>query len=214
MKIYIVIFSLLFFISSIISISGFFCAFNFSLIYTKQKYSYCLPIPYKNQTNNNIDFNRNIKTGIPAIIIGSLYLIILLPATYIVFSFYRKKKKESLLVKIGKREKYLKLLYFSHFLSSWGDRMWQFAIPVILMIIFKNTFIPTAIYSIIIYVGNILAMPWIGKWIDENNRFQVQIKSIIIENLMIILSSLIICIFSLILNIDKIDKIFLLKKIG
>ena len=30
-------------------------------------------------------------------------------------------------------------LYCSHFLSAWGDRMWQFAVPVLFMDIFLDT---------------------------------------------------------------------------
>jgi solute carrier family 40 (iron-regulated transporter), member 1 len=202
---FILIFLLL--VSIFISISGFFCVFEISSLYSVNKWDYCLSIPMMNYTNNSIYVTKNKNIGIPTVIIGSLYLIIISISICLIQYFWLQKNKNenSSLLPFKRRDKYLKLLYISHFFSCWGDRMWQFAIPVILMVIFKNTFIPTAIYSIIIYLGNILAMPLIGKWIDKNNRFQVQKKSIIIENLMIVVSSLVISIFPFFVNIDEID---------
>lgn len=200
-------FLVLLMVSIFINISGFFCIFELSSLYSNKKLDYCLSFPMMNYTTNKIYTIKNQNIGIPTLIIGILYLIILSISGILIQLFNNKetKNENSSLLPYKNRQKYLKLVYISHFLSSWGDRMWQFAIPVILMIIFKNTFIPTAIYSIIIYLGNILAMPLIGKWIDKINRFQVQKKSIVIENLMIILSSLIISIFPFFVNIDEID---------
>ncbi|TYZ68533.1 hypothetical protein PybrP1_000157, partial [[Pythium] brassicae (nom. inval.)] len=38
----------------------------------------------------------------------------------------------------------LMYLYISHFLSAWGDRMWQFAVPILFMEVFVDTLLPSA----------------------------------------------------------------------
>jgi solute carrier family 40 (iron-regulated transporter), member 1 len=194
-------------ISTFISIAGMFCLFDVSSLYSNNKWDYCLPLPIINQTNHSVIFVKNGSIATPNIIIGLLYLVIISVSIGLINCFYQEKKNISdySLLHYQHREKYLKLLYISHFLSCWGDRMWQFAIPVILMIVFKNTFMPTAVYCIIIYVGNMIAMQYIGNWIDKNNRFQIQKKSITIENIAIVLSSAIISCLPFLVNINNIN---------
>ena len=42
-------------------------------------------------------------------------------------------------------------LFFGHWLSAWGDRMWQFATPVLFMDIFLDTLAPAALYGVAVY---------------------------------------------------------------
>lgn len=160
----------------------------------------CVPIL---NFNNSITIIYNKNISIPLISIGFVIILLLL------LSFYIIKKKKNLSEEYeglldNKKDNFI-LLYISHFLSSWGDRMWQFVIPVILMIIFKNTFMPTAIYMLSIYLGNIIGMQFIGKWIDKSNRFYIQKITILVENFCIISSSLIITFLPSIININNIN---------
>ncbi|CAK4320226.1 unnamed protein product [Aphanomyces euteiches] len=80
-------------------------------------------------------------------------------------------------------------MYASHFMSSWGDRMWQFAMPLLFMEIFVDTLLPSALFSLIVYVVGVLAVPSVGAWIDHTNRLRVMRVSILVENGCIILST-------------------------
>jgi hypothetical protein len=44
-------------------------------------------------------------------------------------------------------------LYTSQFLSSWGDRMWQFAVPMLFMDVFVDTLLPSALFGMVVYLG-------------------------------------------------------------
>ncbi len=188
-----IILSILTIMSLILITDGFMCYFN---------NNYCIEMPY---FENKADL---YNIGIPMIIIGFASLIPnILTISYYYFS---KKNVESEYQPLNDdvnqdKKQYLKLLYTSYFMSSWGDRMWQFTIPIILMIIFKNTFVPTSIYYISIYLGNIFTLHYIGKWIDNNNKFFVQKIAIIIENLSIISSSIILSLVPYLFNINEID---------
>jgi solute carrier family 40 (iron-regulated transporter), member 1 len=163
-------------------------------------YDWCPSMPYFEEKDNL----KNI--GIPMIIMGiatlipNLFAVIKLPVPLEKQSEYQPLHETN-----EHKKKYLSLLYTSYFMSSWGDRMWQFTIPVILMVIFKNTFLPTTIYFISIYLGNIFTLQYIGKWIDKTNKFKVQKIAIIIENLSIISSSIILSLIPYLFDINNID---------
>merc|ERR1719468_1263174 len=55
-------------------------------------------------------------------------------------------------------------LYGSHFLSAWSDRMWAFAIPILLMEIFVDTLMPSALFSLATYIASLIFMPTVGEW--------------------------------------------------
>ena len=67
--------------------------------------------------------------------------------------------------------------------------MWQFAIPVLLMDVMVDTLLPSALFSLSIYLGCIIAMPYVGKWLDTTSRERVKLSSLCIENGCIILTS-------------------------
>ena len=83
----------------------------------------------------------------------------------------------------------LMYLYAGHFLSCFGDRLWQFAVPVLLMDVMVDTLLPGALFSLSIYLGCILAMPYVGKWIDTTSRRRVKLLSLVIENVCIVVTS-------------------------
>ena len=80
-------------------------------------------------------------------------------------------------------------LYASHFLSAFGDRMWQFAIPVLFMEVWDQTLLPSAIFSFAIYSASLLFMPAIGTWVDRSPRLPMIRTSILVQNIAIFVSS-------------------------
>ncbi|EQC29889.1 hypothetical protein SDRG_12433 [Saprolegnia diclina VS20] len=80
-------------------------------------------------------------------------------------------------------------MYASHFMSAWGDRMWQFAIPLLFMEIFVNTLLPSAVFSLVVYVIGVAAVPSLGQWLDHTSRMTVLNVSIVVENACVLLST-------------------------
>ncbi|KDO30229.1 hypothetical protein SPRG_19785 [Saprolegnia parasitica CBS 223.65] len=80
-------------------------------------------------------------------------------------------------------------LYVGRFFSAWGDRMWQFATPLLFMEIYKDTLLPSALFSLVVYVVGLVALPRIGRWLDATNRLSVLARSIAIENTCVVLST-------------------------
>ncbi|GLE11756.1 hypothetical protein PINS_up024395 [Pythium insidiosum] len=97
-------------------------------------------------------------------------------------------------------------LYVSHFLSSWGDRMWQFAIPILFMEVFVDTLLPSAMFSLVMYTACIFTIPSVGRLIDRTNRWTVVKYSIVFENFMIIASSAVLGLILLVTNADGVHK--------
>ncbi|TMW66071.1 hypothetical protein Poli38472_003836 [Pythium oligandrum] len=93
-------------------------------------------------------------------------------------------------------------LYVSHFLSAWGDRMWQFAIPILFMEIFVDTLLPSATFSLAMYTACIFTIPSVGRYLDRTDRWFVMKYSIVLENIMIIVSSVVLGLILLVTNAD------------
>ena len=85
------------------------------------------------------------------------------------------------------------MLFASHFLSAWGDRMWQFAVPLLLMEMFIDNFTPTAIYALVVYSSCVQFMPSIGTWVDQKHRLYVQRKALLIDNASVLGTSVLLC---------------------
>ncbi|CAH0522125.1 unnamed protein product [Peronospora belbahrii] len=97
-------------------------------------------------------------------------------------------------------------LYAGHLLSAWGDRMWGFAVPILFMDIFVDTFLPSAAFSLAMYVVCIAMIPTVGHYLDRWNRWTAMKYAIILENLMIVLSSIILVLILLVTQADGIHK--------
>mmetsp|Transcript_19398 Transcript_19398/g.34567 ORF Transcript_19398/g.34567 Transcript_19398/m.34567 type:complete len:708 (+) Transcript_19398:87-2210(+) len=87
----------------------------------------------------------------------------------------------------------VKWLYYSHFLSVWGDRMWQMALPMVFMDLFKDTLLPTATYTLVVYISVLQVLPSLGSWIDRSNRLKVQQTFCAVENVSILSTSAAVC---------------------
>ena len=83
-------------------------------------------------------------------------------------------------------------LYLSHLLQTFGDRLWQFAVPILFTEIFTTSILPQSIFSFATYSAVFIFMPMFGNWIDEANRLYVIKLTIILQNIMIMISSVLV----------------------
>ncbi|KUG01533.1 Solute carrier family 40 member 1 [Phytophthora nicotianae] len=97
-------------------------------------------------------------------------------------------------------------LYASHLLSAWGDRIWGFAVPILFMDIFVDTLLPSAAFSLAMYIVCIFMIPTVGHHLDRWNRWTAMKYAIILENLMIIVNSIILGLILLVTNADGVHK--------
>jgi iron-regulated transporter 1 len=77
-------------------------------------------------------------------------------------------------------------LYISHGFSAWGDRMWQFALGLMMSEVWLGTLLPISMYSFAIYLTAFILVPVVGAWIDRADRLVVMFVSIIVENVCIV----------------------------
>ncbi|XP_004318581.1 ferroportin [Globicephala melas] len=83
------------------------------------------------------------------------------------------------------------LLYLGHSLSTWGDRMWHFAVSVFLVELYGNSLLLTAVYGLVV-AGSVLVLgAIIGDWVDKNARLKVAQTSLVIQNVSVILCGII-----------------------
>ncbi|RLN53396.1 hypothetical protein BBJ29_004269 [Phytophthora kernoviae] len=101
-------------------------------------------------------------------------------------------------------------LYASHLLSAWvlsgGDRIWGFAVPILFMDIFVDTLLPSAAFSLAMYIVCIFMIPTVGHHLDLWNRWTAMKYAILLENFMIVLNSVILVVILLLTNADGMHK--------
>ena len=64
-------------------------------------------------------------------------------------------------------------LYTSHTLSTFNDRVFEFASILFIVDIFPNTLFPSSLYAIIRSVVAIFLAPSMGRYVDKNKRLRV-----------------------------------------
>ncbi|MFS4457907.1 ABC transporter substrate-binding protein [Bdellovibrio sp. HCB2-146] len=64
-------------------------------------------------------------------------------------------------------------LLLGRLLTRSGDQAWDFVIPFALLHVFPGKLQIAALYYLIIKIGTFLLTPWVGKWIDSNQRSRV-----------------------------------------
>lgn len=79
------------------------------------------------------------------------------------------------------------LIYMGHALSTWGDRMWNFAVAVFLVELYGNSLLLTAVYGLVIAGSVLLLGAIIGDWVDKNPRLKVAQTSLLVQNFAVIL---------------------------
>ncbi|KAJ7345545.1 hypothetical protein JRQ81_001495 [Phrynocephalus forsythii] len=78
------------------------------------------------------------------------------------------------------------LLYLGHSLSTWGDRMWHFAVSVFLVELYGNSLLLTAVYGLVVAGSVLLLGAIIGDWVDKTSRLKVAQTSLIVQNVSVI----------------------------
>lgn len=68
-------------------------------------------------------------------------------------------------------------LYASHLLAQFGDRLWQFAVPILFSSIWTDTLLPSAFFSFFLYIVKLLCVPAIGRCVDTTDRLRLIVRS-------------------------------------
>ncbi|XP_029689712.1 solute carrier family 40 member 1 [Takifugu rubripes] len=79
------------------------------------------------------------------------------------------------------------LIYVGHAMSTWGDRMWNFAVAVFLVELYGNSLLLTAVYGLVVAGSVLLLGAIIGDWVDRNPRLKVAQTSLVVQNTCVIL---------------------------
>ncbi|XP_062972341.1 solute carrier family 40 member 1 [Elgaria multicarinata webbii] len=86
------------------------------------------------------------------------------------------------------------LLYLGHALSTWGDRMWHFAVSLFLVELYGNSLLLTAVYGLVVAGSVLLLGAIIGDWVDKNPRLKVAQTSLIVQNASVIVCGILLMI--------------------
>ncbi|MPC12266.1 Solute carrier family 40 member 1 [Portunus trituberculatus] len=78
-------------------------------------------------------------------------------------------------------------VYASHFLSSWGDRMWMFAGGIFLLEVTPGSLRLAAIYGAALALTVIVLGAPVGRWVDRTSRLRAAQLSLSVQNLMVCL---------------------------
>lgn len=81
-----------------------------------------------------------------------------------------------------------RLLYTSHFLSTWNSRAFEFGAFLFLASIYPQTLLPASIYALARAGSVALFSPWLGSYIDETERLKAVRASIIGQRIAVALS--------------------------
>eukprot|EP00047_Mylnosiga_fluctuans_P024533 m.163286 g.163286 ORF g.163286 m.163286 type:complete len:533 (+) comp9876_c0_seq8:24-1622(+) len=73
-------------------------------------------------------------------------------------------------------------LYVSHFLSKWGDRMWEFAIALLLIEIWQDSLLMAAIYGLTSTMAIVLLGSVVGHYVDTHARLSAVRWSVFLQN--------------------------------
>lgn len=78
-------------------------------------------------------------------------------------------------------------VYASHFLSSWGDRMWMFAGGIFLLEVTPGSLRLAAVYGAALALTVIILGAPVGRWVDRSSRLRAAQLSLSVQNLMVCL---------------------------
>nr|XP_039252320.1 solute carrier family 40 member 1-like [Styela clava] len=79
-----------------------------------------------------------------------------------------------------------RLIYISHFLSTWSDRMWKFAAALFLMDLASDSLLLPAIYGLSLAGSVLILGPMIGNMIDRSRRLPAARVGVISQDLAIV----------------------------
>ncbi|XP_078408221.1 ferroportin-like [Cetorhinus maximus] len=78
-------------------------------------------------------------------------------------------------------------IYLTHLLSTWGDRMWHFAVSLFLVELYENSLLLPAVFGLAVSSSLILFGALVGNWVDSNTRMKVVQIALVIQNLSVTL---------------------------
>ncbi|XP_013065016.1 solute carrier family 40 member 1-like isoform X1 [Biomphalaria glabrata] len=86
-------------------------------------------------------------------------------------------------------------VYFSHFLSAWGDRMWAFGVGLFLINISSESLQLTAAYGLSMSLSVLLFGALVGDIVDETPRLKAAQTALVLQNLFVIICAVLIFFF-------------------
>ena len=99
-----------------------------------------------------------------------------------------------------------RLLYLSYAFASFGDRAWEFASLVFIVELFPSTLLYASVFGVIETAAGLLSGPYIGAWMDRNQRLPVIRISVIGQNAVMAVASLV---FFIALTASRSDRALL-----
>ncbi|KAK4634795.1 Solute carrier family 40 member 1 [Fulvia fulva] len=92
-----------------------------------------------------------------------------------------------------------RLLYISHFLSTWNSRLFEFGAFLFLATIYPRTLLPASIYALARAASAAILSPYLGSYIDTGNRLRVVRLSIVGQRVAVTISCIL---FFLMANVN------------
>ncbi|CEG41883.1 ferroportin family [Plasmopara halstedii] len=84
--------------------------------------------------------------------------------------------------------------------------MWEFAVPVLFMEIFVDTLLPSATLSLVMYASCLILIPSVGRQLDSTDRWKAMRLAIILDNINIIVSSMLMGAMALLTDANEYHK--------
>ncbi|KAL2633833.1 hypothetical protein R1flu_005312 [Riccia fluitans] len=81
-------------------------------------------------------------------------------------------------------------LYWSHFLSRWGDRMWEFAVGLLMITIWPDSLLLTAVYGLTEAASIAAFGVVVGNWVDRTHRLKVVQIALGLQNCSVMIAGL------------------------
>ncbi|KAJ6112711.1 iron-regulated transporter [Penicillium capsulatum] len=101
-------------------------------------------------------------------------------------------------------------LYFSHFLSTWNSRVFQFGAVLYLATLYPGTLLPMSIYALSRGLAGIIFAPAVGYYVDVGDRLQVVRVSIVFQRVPVAVSCMIFYVLAIGLDVPKlVDNLLL-----
>ena len=87
------------------------------------------------------------------------------------------------------------LLYCGHFLSSWGDRMWHFAVPLFLVSLQSSDLKLPAAYGLATTATVLVFGPIVGGWIDRTARLKAVKITLAVQNSFVVINCVLLLVY-------------------
>uniref|UniRef100_UPI00398F6AA4 ferroportin-like n=1 Tax=Pristiophorus japonicus TaxID=55135 RepID=UPI00398F6AA4 len=114
-------------------------------------------------------------------------------------STHSRNKKERCMKRLDSTWRFLQsahfFMYLTHLFSTWGDRMWHFAVSLFLIELYGNSLLLPAVFGLAVSSSLILFGALVGNWVDNNSRMKVVQVALVIQNLSVSLCAIVLLLF-------------------